>query len=141
MPFWSAALGYQPAGSLDGFEVLQPREGEPPGPVFILQRVPEPKTGKNRSHLDIHPPLERGVPSLVEELVALGGRRIGEPVVELVDELGIWWQVMATPRATSSTSSPTRVTPSPDPPRFGCCRGLCRSAIPRPDRSPAAEGP
>lgn len=97
VPFWSAALGYQPAGSLDGFEVLQPREGEPPGPVFILQRVPEPKTGKNRSHLDIHPPLERGVPSLVEELVALGGRRIGEPVVELVDELGIWWQVMADP--------------------------------------------
>jgi len=97
VPFWSAALGYQPAGSLDDFEVLQPREGEPTGPVFILQRVAEPKTGKNRSHLDIHPPLERGVPSLVEELVALGGRRIGAPVLELVDELGIWWQVMADP--------------------------------------------
>ena len=97
VPFWCAALGYEPAGSLEDFEVLVPREGEPPGPVFILQRVLEPKVGKNRSHLDIHPPLERGVPSLVDELEARGGRRVGHPVLDLLDELGIWWQVMADP--------------------------------------------
>ena len=97
VPFWSAALGYEKVGDVDGFAVLQPREGEPPGPVFILQRVPEPKTGKNRSHLDIHPPLERGVPDLVAELESLGGTRLGGPVLDLVDELGIWWQVMADP--------------------------------------------
>ena len=97
VPFWCAALGYEPAGSLEDFEVLVPREGEPPGPVFILQRVPEPKVGKNRSHLDIHPPLERGVPSLVDELESRGGRRVGHPVLDLIDELGIWWQVMADP--------------------------------------------
>ena len=97
VPFWCAALGYEPAGSLEDFEVLAPREGEPPGPVFILQQVAEPKVGKNRSHLDIHPPLERGVESLVDELESRGGRRVGHPVLELYDELGIWWQVMADP--------------------------------------------
>ena len=97
VPFWCAALGYEEAGSLDDFEVLRPREGEPPGPVFILQRVAEPKEGKNRSHLDIHPPLERGVIDLADELVARGGRRVGHPVMELYDEIGVWWQVMADP--------------------------------------------
>jgi hypothetical protein len=97
VPFWSAALGYRPAASLDDFEVLAPREGEPAGPVFILQRVPEPKTGKNRSHLDIHPPLELGVPALAEQLEALGGRRLGGPVTDLLDEIGVWWQVMTDP--------------------------------------------
>src|SRR5689334_8529246 len=78
VPFWEAALGYQAVFSLPEFEVLRPREGEPPGPVFILQRVPEEKAGKNRMHVDVHAPLELGVPALVERLEALGGRRIGE---------------------------------------------------------------
>ena len=54
--------GYDAVFSLPEFEVLRPREGEPPGPVFILQRVPEEKAGKNRMHVDVHPPLELGVP-------------------------------------------------------------------------------
>jgi hypothetical protein len=97
VPFWCAALGYEPAGSLEDFEVLVPREGEPPGPAFILQRVPEAKTRKNRSHVDIHPPLERGVQALMDELESRGGRRVGPPVLNALDELGIWWQVMADP--------------------------------------------
>jgi hypothetical protein len=95
--FWTVALGYEHAGSVPGFEVLRPAEGQPPGPVYILQSVPEPHTGKNRMHVDIHPPLELGVPGLVGQLEALGGRRLGEPVTGLLDELGIWWQVMADP--------------------------------------------
>ena len=58
--FWCAALGYEHAGTIDGFEVLRPAAGEPPGPVFILQRVAEAKTGKNRSHVDITRPLRPG---------------------------------------------------------------------------------
>src|SRR5687767_6217234 len=88
--FWSAALGYQHAGSAPGFEILQPAEGEPPGFTLLLQKVPEPKSGKNRMHLDIHPPLELGVPALVERLEAFGGQRLGEPVTALLDVLGIW---------------------------------------------------
>jgi predicted enzyme related to lactoylglutathione lyase len=95
--FWSTALGYQPATSLQDFEVLAPAAGEPAGPVLILQRVDEPKASKNRMHLDIHPPLELGVPALVERLEALGGSRVGEPVTELLDEIGVWWQLMRDP--------------------------------------------
>lgn len=97
VPFWSAALGYDAVFSLPEFEVLRPREGEPSGPVFILQRVPEEKAGKNRMHVDVHPPLELGVPGLVERLEALGGRRIGEPVTDLLEAIDSWWQVMADP--------------------------------------------
>ena len=98
VPFWGAALGYDAVFSLPDFEVLRPREGEPPGPVFILQRVPEERpAGKNRMHLDVHPPLELGVPGLVARLEALGGRRIGEPVTDLLEEIDSWWQVMADP--------------------------------------------
>ena len=97
VPFWCSALGYEQAATIADFEVLRPGAGEPAGPVFILQRVVEPKAGKNRSHVDIHPPLEVGVPALADRLEQLGGRRLGEPVTELLDELGIWWQVMADP--------------------------------------------
>ena len=74
-----------------------PADGESPGPVFILQGVAEPKTGKNRMHLDVHPRLDLGVPALVERLERLGGSRVGTPVTDLYDELGIWWQVMTDP--------------------------------------------
>lgn len=96
--FWSAALGYRSAGSVPGFEVLVPAEGEPEGPVFILQQVREPKSVKNRMHVDIHPPLDLGVRALVSRLEELGGTRIGEPVTDLLDEIGVWWQVMADPQ-------------------------------------------
>ena len=97
VPFWCAALGYDAVFSLPEFEVLRPREGEPPGPVFILQRVPEEKVGKNPMHVDVHPPLELGVPALVERLEALGGTRIGAPVTDLLEAIDSWWQVMADP--------------------------------------------
>jgi hypothetical protein len=96
-PFWCAALGYEPVLSLPDFEVLRPVDSEPKGPVFILQKVPEGKAGKNRMHVDIHPPLDLGVPGLIARLEALGGRRIGVPVTGLLDEIGVWWQVMGDP--------------------------------------------
>lgn len=97
VPFWSAAMGYKPATSLPSFEVLLPEDGEPPGPVLILQQVAEPKAGKNRMHVDIHPPLEPGVAALINRLEELGGTRVGEPVTELLEEIGVWWQVMRDP--------------------------------------------
>lgn len=92
VPFWCAALGYEPAGSLPNYEVLS---GD--GPVLILQEVDEAKVTKNRLHLDLHPRLEDGVPALVQRLEELGGRRLGPPVTELLGSLGIWWQTMADP--------------------------------------------
>ncbi len=72
VPFWSEAMGYRSATSLPGFEVLVPRADQPEGPVFILQRVPEGKPAKNRMHLDVHVPLDIGVPGQTERLVELG---------------------------------------------------------------------
>ena len=97
VPFWCAALGYEQAGTIADFAVLRPAPGEPPGPVFILQRVADPKVGKNRSHVDIHPPAQPGVLALADRLEALGGHRRGAPVTELLEEIGIWWQVMSDP--------------------------------------------
>lgn len=97
VPFWCTALGYQHATSVPGYEVLVPADDEPPGPVFILQRVAEAKQHKNRMHVDVHPPLEVGVPELVTRLEQLGGQRQGGPVTDLLDEIGVWWQVMEDP--------------------------------------------
>ena len=37
------------------------------------------------------------MPALADRLEELGGRRLGDPVTELLHQLGIWWQVMADP--------------------------------------------
>src|SRR5439155_1592547 len=45
-PFWAAALGYVVLGEAGNYVLLLP-DGRP-GPKLLLQRVPEPKAGKNR---------------------------------------------------------------------------------------------
>jgi Glyoxalase-like domain len=89
-PFWETALGYQLVDRADGYRILAPAEGEPPGPVLILQPVPEPKAVKNRMHLDVHP----DDPSAhVLRLESLGARRLGTPIAAY----GVQWQTMADP--------------------------------------------
>jgi predicted enzyme related to lactoylglutathione lyase len=89
--FWSGALGYAgpPAGTPGPYRQLLPADGD--GPELLLQQVPEPKTGKNRLHLDLR------VPDLEDEvarLVALGARHTtGTPV----EEDGWSWYVLADP--------------------------------------------
>lgn len=68
--------------------VLTPRHGE--GPELVLQRVPEPKTAKNRMHLDIR---TDQLDSTVESLVGLGARRL-QPAAT---EAGFRWVGMADP--------------------------------------------
>ncbi len=50
--FWSEALGYTNVGMFGSYVVLLPTEPGPP--KLLLQRVPEPKEGKNRMHADLH---------------------------------------------------------------------------------------
>lgn len=95
--FWEEALGYRPAADLGAFLVLAPTgpdvgRGEP---VVIVQRVPEEPAGKNRVHIDLHPP---DAEAHIARLEALGARRVGERVTELLDSEGIWWQRMADPQ-------------------------------------------
>ena len=49
--FWAAALGYTSVGSAGSYVMLLPAEGD--GPQLLLQKVPEPKAGKNRMHFDV----------------------------------------------------------------------------------------
>jgi predicted enzyme related to lactoylglutathione lyase len=87
--FWGPALGYVSLGEVGVYGVLVP-EGRP-GPKLLLQRVPEPKTVKNRMHLDIETP---DVAAEAARLEALGARRV-QP--DEVHEHGTTWIVMADP--------------------------------------------
>ncbi|MCU1492886.1 MAG: cobalamin [Acidimicrobiaceae bacterium] len=90
-PFWSAALGYE-IGDLDTvgtyLDLVPPRSDLP---VVYLQRVPEPKSTKNRLHLDLMVPDPE---SEVERLLGLGAVLVGEP---RSGSEGGWWQVMNDP--------------------------------------------
>lgn len=69
--------------------VLVPEQGE--GPELVLQRVADPKTTKNRMHLDIR--VDELV-STAERLAALGASRLASDVI---DQAGCRWTVMADP--------------------------------------------
>ena len=87
--FWSAAIGYTTLGG-EGSYVLLVDEGAQQ-PKLLLQRVTEPKSGKNRMHFDIETPT---VDEEVTRLEALGARRIE---AEVFEEHGNRWVVMADP--------------------------------------------
>jgi predicted enzyme related to lactoylglutathione lyase len=73
--FWREALDYRAYYMDANLAVLVPKEGI--ASPLLLQRVPEPKSGKNRMHLDI---VVSDVEAEVHRLEALGARRIDEGV-------------------------------------------------------------
>jgi len=73
--FWRAALDYRDFYTEANLVVLVPKEGI--ASPLLLQRVPEPKAGKNRMHLDI---VVDDIEAEVDRLQALGARRIDEGV-------------------------------------------------------------
>jgi predicted enzyme related to lactoylglutathione lyase len=86
-PFWAGALGYRIQGYRDPYLALVPETGD--GPRFILQRVPEPRPGKNRMHVDIKTPI---LEAEAERLEKLGATRIVGPGASGGD-----WIVMCDP--------------------------------------------
>ena len=87
--FWASALGYRKSASDEPYIVLVP--DDPSRPDLVLQRVAEPKTVKNRMHLDIRvKDLKEALASLEE----LGATRLSQEVIE---EAGFRWVVMADP--------------------------------------------
>jgi catechol 2,3-dioxygenase-like lactoylglutathione lyase family enzyme len=85
--FWAAALGVPVQGDYGDFVFLgRPADG---GPVLGLQRVPEPRTAKNRVHVDL-----TGGPRATEvpRLVGLGATVLAEHEVP-----GLRWTVLADP--------------------------------------------
>ncbi|MDT7539810.1 MAG: hypothetical protein QOI82_3395 [Actinomycetota bacterium] len=116
-PFWAAALpGYEiqpPPPGFDSWEAFLEAQSVPKeewnsrsaivgdGPRLFFQRVPEPKTVKNRVHLDLHAgggpsvPLEEqraNVRAAVERL-----QELGATLVEEREEMGVVWAVMTDP--------------------------------------------
>jgi len=88
--FWSETLGYKEVASVDNFRVLAPVPGMA-GPKFILQGVPEPRTVKNRMHIDIW---VADIESEAARLVALGAKRLQEKPFA---EHGLRWIQLADP--------------------------------------------
>ena len=117
--FWGEAIGYVEEDPPDGFDSWEawavandlPREDwdnyasrvdpDGVGPRLYFQRVPEPKTAKNRVHLDLSvsggrgTPMEeirRNVAAAVERAVAGGATKVRE-----IDEAGEHWVVLQDP--------------------------------------------
>ncbi|GGS39255.1 VOC family protein [Actinokineospora fastidiosa] len=89
--FWTAALDFEVGADYDGeFLFLTPR-GTKLGELtaVALQRVDEPKSGKNRVHMDFHGEDRRAE---VDRLVGLGATVLNEHTVE-----GMAWTVLADP--------------------------------------------
>ena len=87
--FWCGVLGYTQAAHAEPYVVLVPETGE--GPHLVLQRVPEPKPGKNRMHIDI---TVDDLDTEVARVEALGAQRLS---AEVVEEYGFRWVVMSDP--------------------------------------------
>ena len=73
--FWSQALG-RPLDPQSGplFASIGGDDPERTEPAWYFEKVPEPKTAKNRMHLDLVDP----DPSALERLVALGASIVSE---------------------------------------------------------------
>jgi hypothetical protein len=69
--FWRDALGYREYFVDTSFAVLVPKEGN--ASPLVLQGVPEPKSAKNRMHLDI---VVDDIEAEIDRLRALGARRL-----------------------------------------------------------------
>jgi hypothetical protein len=116
--FWAAALGYvvqPPPEGFDSWEGFLTSIGVPEerwndrsavvdpdeqGPRLFFQKVPEPKTVKNRVHVDLNAggrgasahERDARVEAKVQELVSLGAT-----VQRRLDEIGERWVVMQDP--------------------------------------------
>ena len=88
-PFWEGALRYRRTRATGPYVALVP-DGVTDGPTLLLQRVPEPKVGKNRMHLDLR---VRDLDMELARLLRLGATKESE----LIDEDGFRWYVVADP--------------------------------------------
>jgi predicted enzyme related to lactoylglutathione lyase len=90
-PFWAEALDYGVSEPLPGSTYLYLEPPDTSSPMVYFQRVPEPKTAKNRLHLDLR---STEPDALIARLESLGATRVGDPHS---GSTCAWWQVMADP--------------------------------------------
>jgi len=90
--FWEAALGWRRTYDTDDEVALEPPAGSPEDGIvadLLFVRVPGPKTGKNRLHLDLRPVDQAAE---VARLEGLGAQR-----VDIGQGPDVSWVVMADP--------------------------------------------
>jgi predicted enzyme related to lactoylglutathione lyase len=88
--FWRAALGYERHDVNEQYVALSPGGDPAPGrPPLLFQKVPEPKAGKNRVHLDFRAEV---MATEVARLLALGATVIAERCLG-----DFCWTVLADP--------------------------------------------
>jgi len=91
--FWESALGWRRTFEDDDEIALEPPAGSPLEglvPDLLVCRVPEPKTVKNRLHIDLRPDDQEAE---VARLEALGARRVSVGQ----DDETVSWVVLADP--------------------------------------------
>jgi len=99
--FWSQALGVLIQGDYGDFVFLErPANG---GPGLRLQRVPEPRSGKNRVHVDL-----TGGSSATEVARLVG---LGATAVAGHEMPGLVWTVLADPEGNEFEGEPVAREP------------------------------
>ena len=90
--FWSAALDRPiDADPTEFFASIGAADEDRPS--FFFAKVPEPKTAKNRCHVDLHAESREAVPAEVDRLTALGATVVRDPK----EEFGVYWATLQDP--------------------------------------------
>ena len=89
-PFWAEALHYRKNPYHAPYLTLTDPEAK--SPELVLQKVPEPKRGKNRMHLDL---FGTDIEAEARRMESLGARRLSKEPVS--GPSGNSWIVMADP--------------------------------------------
>src|SRR5215213_8151606 len=87
--FWSRLLDRPLVDGANQYFAVVPPASDGSVPALMFLAVPEPRSGKNRLHLDLVSPDQ---PAEVERAVALGATRIGD-----FAEYGTRWTTLADP--------------------------------------------
>jgi hypothetical protein len=99
--FWAEVLGWKASVDQDGDVQLQGPAG---WPTYLFVRVPEPKTVKNRIHLDVNA-TDRNQAAEVERILALGATRVD------IGQGKQSWVVLADPEGNEFCVLRSRVDP------------------------------
>ena len=99
--FWTEVLSYRVTERDEDSVYIEGPEGSGPGLLFA--KVPEPKTVKNRVHIDVNP-VDRDQAAEVERVLQLGARRID------IGQGEQSWVVLADPEGNEFCILRTRVS-------------------------------
>lgn len=91
--FWSAALGRPLDPEASGFFASIGHGHRNGAEAWLFAKVPEPKTAKNRMHVDLHADDRPAVETEVARLVGLGAEVVRAPK----EEYGVFWATLHDP--------------------------------------------